>query len=73
MKFIKEELSGSQHPRYMFALGKNEAIILYRALWNAWRWTPKTIETETTIARIKGMIKTMRESLKGMVDDKPDQ
>lgn len=62
MKFIKEELSGQDRTRYMFAIGKEEAIILNALLVKAIHYMPRVIETQTTEARMRNMEKEIREA-----------
>ena len=77
MKFIKEETAGAGHTRYMFAMGKKEAQVMFSLLVKAHRYMPKTIETVTEHRRVWNMLKTIKEAIPEMndqpMDDKPQR
>lgn len=55
MKYIYDEEASDGHKRLVFALGHQEAIIIYELLLNAKRYMPKTPETQFDRARINNM------------------
>lgn len=63
MKFIKEEVRNGNHNRYLFALGKAEAEILYDLLLNAYVHTPKLKGWHQDLQRIVDMKRKIGESL----------
>lgn len=69
MRYFKEEISGQCHKRYCFALGRDEAEIILGCLHKAHQFTPKTLQTELTIARIKQMRHEINEALKEIPED----
>lgn len=66
MKFVKEELSGKEKTRYVFALGRSEAIILLALLKKAIRYEPRTFQTMTTEAHMRNMARGIGRAIKEM-------
>lgn len=59
MKYLYEEKSSSGKPYLTFALGHQEALILFGLLSKAKQYIPKTFETQFDCARIGAMIGTL--------------
>lgn len=72
MKYIKEQISAKEKTRYMFAIGKSEAKILYALLDKAIRYMPRTFTTKTTEARMRDMISEIRKSIPDMKSSEGD-
>lgn len=68
MKFVKEEMTSKERPRYLFALGKEEATIMLSLLDKAYRYMPKTFRTMPDNARVRSMVKTMKHALPEMIE-----
>lgn len=40
MRFIREEISGADQTRYLFALNKEEALLIFQTLTQVYKVTP---------------------------------
>ena len=72
MKFVKEEISGKERTRYMFSLGKSEAVVLHALLAKAVEYMPRTIKTQTTEQRMRNMLNEIRKAIPKMEAQKDD-
>ncbi len=72
MKYIKEEISGRDVVRYVFALGKSEAGILHALLEKAIKYMPRTLKTQTTEARMRNMAKEISKAIPEMKSQDDD-
>jgi hypothetical protein len=66
MRFVETEVSGKDKTRYLFALGKAEAVILHSLLEKAYKFMPKTFVTQTTQARVRNMRNAIADAIPRM-------
>lgn len=64
MRYIEDEIAGDGDKRLVFALGKQEAIIIYSLLQKARIYMPKTPETRYDHARINNMCQELHPLVK---------
>ena len=72
MKYLKKEISGKERTRYVFALGKSEAIVLLALLDKGIRYMPRTTKTSTTDARMRNMAKAISSAIPDMKSQNGD-
>lgn len=60
MRYLYDQVAGNGKPRLVFALGEQEAIIIFGLLEKANKYMPKTPETQFDHARIKNMYEELR-------------
>ncbi len=60
MKYLYNEESPAEKKRLVFALGEQEALLIFGMLENAVKYTPKTFETQFDVARIHDMYYCLR-------------
>lgn len=69
MRFIREEISGKNTTRYMFALGKEEAKIMLGLLTRSVKHLPKMLSTMPLEGKMNSMIRTITEALPDIQPD----
>lgn len=69
MKFTQEEIAPSGKTRYLFALGKSEAMVLFALIEKAKRYMPSMIQTHPVEARLRNMAKVIGKAIPNMKDD----
>lgn len=66
MKYVEKKLVEKKGVQHSFVLGHAEAVILLSLVDRAIQFMPKTIRTESTMARLRNMAKTIKEALPEM-------
>lgn len=66
MRFEGTRPSGKDRdiPAYVFAMGKEELLLLKGLIISAKRYTPETLETQATRMRLKNFVKSIGEALR---------
>lgn len=64
MRYLYKEQSGNHKTLLTFALGHQEALIIYALLGKAKKYMPKTFETQFDQARINAMYNTLQPLMK---------
>jgi hypothetical protein len=70
MKYLKEEINSTDKTRFVIALGKKEARIMFSLLLKAEKYMPRISETTEIVSSIGNMRRCLQKLVKEMPDDK---